>query len=76
MGPRELKLASSSSSRVNVPLVLDAPTVNTHGAFPGAVIPPHCLCPFGVLTCIASRRDNHDALIDQRFCRQGQRIGP
>ena len=27
------------------PMWLDAPTVNTQGALPGAVMPPYCVCP-------------------------------
>ena len=42
VGPRELKSPSVSSPRVSVPFVLDAPTVSTHGAFAGAVMPPNC----------------------------------
>src|SRR5437762_1095842 len=45
VGPDELKGAIGSSSRVSVPMVLDAPTVSTHGALPGAVMPPHCNWP-------------------------------
>ena len=41
----ELKPAIVSSSRVSEPLVLDAPTVSTHGALPGAVTPPYCSWP-------------------------------
>ena len=40
-GPRELYGAIVSSMRVSVPLWLIAPTVRTHGALPGAVIPPY-----------------------------------
>ena len=45
VGPDELKAAIWSSARVSVPMVLDAPTVSTHGALPGAVMPPHCNWP-------------------------------
>src|SRR5918911_1824041 len=34
VGPRELKLATTSSPRCGVPWVLVAPTVSTHGALP------------------------------------------
>src|SRR5439155_1368797 len=44
VGPLELKPATSSSLRVNVPIVLDAPTVMTHGAFAGDVTAPQTLC--------------------------------
>src|SRR5687767_2390050 len=40
VGPRDEKLATVSSSRRPEPLVLDAPTVSTQGALPGAVMPP------------------------------------
>src|SRR5262245_52519670 len=46
VGPFELKSAIVSSPRVSVPLVLDAPTVRTHGALPGAVIAPYCSWSF------------------------------
>ena len=39
VGPRELNTAIWSSARAADPMWLDAPTVSTHGAFPGAVIP-------------------------------------
>jgi hypothetical protein len=45
VGPDELKAAIVSSVRVNVPIVLEAPTVRTHGALPGAAIPPYCRWP-------------------------------
>ena len=45
-GPRELYGAYTSSSRDTVPSVLDAPTVRTQGALPGAVMPPYCGLPF------------------------------
>src|SRR5437867_5088715 len=41
LGPRELNAAIESSLRFTVPLWLEAPTVSTHGAFPGAVMPPY-----------------------------------
>ena len=34
-----------SSPRSLVPIVLEAPTVRTHGALPGAAMPPHCRLP-------------------------------
>ena len=49
VGPRELKLAIVSSARVERALVLDAPTVSTHGALPGAVMPPYCCWPCAFL---------------------------
>src|SRR5262249_31338859 len=45
VGPDELYAAIWSSLRVSVPIVLDAPTVNTHGALPGAEMPPYCSWP-------------------------------
>ncbi len=45
VGPDELKDAIVSSLRVSVPFVLEAPTVSTHGAFAGAVMPPYCRLP-------------------------------
>src|SRR5918994_5385445 len=44
-GPRELNVATVSSERSDVPMWLDAPTVRTHGALPGAVTPPYCIRP-------------------------------
>ncbi len=35
--------------RVSVPIVLEAPTVSTHGALPGAVMPPYCSLPAAFL---------------------------
>src|SRR6185503_3921088 len=49
VGPRELKLAIVSSRRVIVPFVLDAPTVSTQGALPGALMPPYCGRPASFL---------------------------
>ena len=45
VGPRELKVAMLSSPRPGVPFVLEAPTVSTHGALPGATMPPYCGSP-------------------------------
>src|SRR5262245_4531226 len=44
-GPRELNPATVSSDRFAVPLWLEAPTVITHGALPGAPIAPYCALP-------------------------------
>src|SRR4029078_10860672 len=49
VGPRELNAAIVSSWRRTVPLVLDAPTVMTHGALPGDPIAPYCGWPFAAL---------------------------
>src|SRR5437868_1271425 len=48
-GPEELKSATSSSEGSSVPIVLNAQTVKTQGATPGAVTPPHCGCPAAFL---------------------------
>src|SRR6185436_20051669 len=45
VGPRELNGATASSVRSGVPLVVDAPTVITHGALAGALMPPYCGSP-------------------------------
>src|SRR5215212_10000801 len=45
VGPAELYGAISSSARVSVPTVDDAPIVRTHGELPGAVMPPNCSLP-------------------------------
>ena len=45
VGPRELNRARVSLLRAAVPSWLAAPTVSTHGAFPGLVIPPYCTSP-------------------------------
>ena len=42
VGPRELNGRAVSSLRGVVPSWLAAPTVSTHGAFPGQVMPPNC----------------------------------
>src|SRR4051812_5658443 len=42
LGPRELNGATVSSARSTVPLWLEAPTQITHGALPGAPMPPDC----------------------------------
>src|SRR5262249_29463603 len=44
-GPRELNPATVSSDRSAVPLWLEAPTVMTQGALPGAPIAPYCTRP-------------------------------
>src|SRR5207237_1434439 len=49
VGPDELNGAIVSSSRVSVPMVLDAPTVRTHGALAGDVMAPHCNWPAAFL---------------------------
>src|SRR5688500_12315026 len=45
VGPRELTAASATPLRPALPLWLLAPTVRTHGAWPGEVIPPNCVSP-------------------------------
>src|SRR6185436_18328527 len=49
VGPDELKLATTSSEVSRVPIVLNAHVVRTHGAVPGAVMPPHCNWPWEFL---------------------------
>src|SRR5262249_59513522 len=44
-GPRALKMPIVSSERAAVPAWLAAPTVSTHGALPGDVMPPYCAAP-------------------------------
>src|SRR5690349_7533059 len=48
LGPRELNAATASSARAAVPISLDAPTVSTQGAFPGAPTPPYSALPAGL----------------------------
>src|SRR4026209_2302884 len=45
VGPAELNFAMVSLLRLLVASSLDAPTVSTHGALPGDVMPPVCFCP-------------------------------
>ena len=45
VGPRELNPATWSSPRASVPAWVAAPTVSTHGALPGDVMPPNCVSP-------------------------------
>src|SRR6185436_4668188 len=45
VGPRELNAAIVSSARSVVPMWLEAPTVITHGALPGAPMPPYTVWP-------------------------------
>ena len=47
LGPRELNAATCRRARSTVPLWLAAPTVSTHGALPGEVMPPYCGCALG-----------------------------
>ena len=54
---------------------LDAPTVNTHGALPGAVMPPYCVRPVARCAVVPAAATttmpaSHGALRGQR-----QRIG-
>ena len=72
VGPDELKPAIVSSYRVSVPFVLEAPTVSTHGAFAGAVIPPYWSSR-RVLAEVAGRAHDNDAAIGQRL--GGERQG-
>ena len=54
---------------------LDAPTVSTHGALPGAVMPPYCVTPSRFAAVVAGRRDDHDARLDRALGGERQRIG-
>ena len=64
-----------SSWRRTVPLVLEAPTVITHGALPGEPMAPYCGWPFGGLAEVAGRGDDDDAGVDGALGRERQRIG-
>ena len=64
-----------SSARSTVPMWLDAPTVSTHGALPGAVMPPYCVAPCGLRPLLPAAATttipaSHRALRGER-----QRIG-
>ena len=76
VGPDELKPAIVSSLRVSVPFVLEAPTVSTHGALAGAVMPPYCSSPAAFLPKLPAAVDDGDALVGQRLGRERQRVGP
>src|SRR5471032_2090293 len=45
VGPRELYVATVSSSRLTVPCVLSEPTVIASGELPGDVMPPRIIVP-------------------------------
>ena len=64
-----------SSARSTVPMWLDAPTVSTHGALPGAVMPPYCVCPSALAAVVAGRRDHDDPGADRALGGERQRIG-
>ena len=68
VGPRELNAAIVSSARSTVPMWLDAPTVSTHGALPGAVTPPYCVLPCAVAAVVAGGGDDDDARARPRAC--------
>ena len=76
LGPSELNAATESSRRSAVPLWLAAPTVSTHGAFPGDVMPPNWGCPRVVPAKVAGGRDDDDAGVDRAPGRERQRVGP
>jgi hypothetical protein len=61
---------------VSVPIVLEAPTVSTHGALPGAVMAPHLQLAGGILPHVAAAATDGDALVGQLLGRQSQRVGP
>ena len=58
-----------------MPLWLDAPTVITHGALPGARDAAVLRLAVGVPTEIARRRDDDDPRFDGALGRERQRIG-
>ena len=65
-----------SSLRVSVPFVLDAPTVRTHGAFAGAVMPPVLQLARRVLAEVAGGGDDDNAAVGERLGGERQRVGP
>ena len=75
VGPRELNSATMSSPRDTVPWWLEAPTVSTHGALPGDVMPPYSGFVLGVLTDVAGRGHHHDAGVHGPLGRLRQRVG-
>ena len=75
LGPRELKGATESSARLIVPLWLEAPTVRTHGAFPGAVIAAVLRLSLRVAAEISGGRYDDDAGFHRPLRGQRQRIG-
>ena len=58
-----------------MPFVLDAPTVSTQGALPGALMPPYCGRPVGVLAEVAGGGHDDDARVDDALGRERQRVG-
>ena len=73
-GPRELKAAIDVvGAGRRVPFVLEAPTVSTHGALPGAVMPPYCGWPSAFLPEVAGRGDDDDAGVDRALGGERQR---
>ena len=75
VGPRELKPATLSSPRSTVPLWLDAPTVITHGALPGAPMAPYCGPAARSAAEIAGRGDDDQPRLDGAPGGEGQRVG-
>ena len=53
---------------------LDAPTVNTDGAFPGAVIPPCLLPAVASPSIVSSSGDDDNACLHRGFGRDGEWI--
>ena len=70
VGPRELNAAIVSSARSTVPMWLDAPTVSTHGALPGAVMPPYIVLSLRVASVVAGGRHDDDAGVARRAGRR------
>ena len=76
VGPFELNPAITSSLRVNVPCVLEAPTVSTHGAFDGRGDAAVLHLAERVLAEVAGRRRRRRCRVDERLGRERQRVGP
>ena len=75
LGPRELNAATVSSRRSAVPMWLEAPTVSTHGALPGAPIPPYWTLAVRFSAEIARGRHDDDPRLDGALRRERERIG-
>ena len=76
VGPRELNVAIVSSPRLGVPFVLEAPTVSTHGALPGALMPPYCGWPAAFLPQLPAAATTTTPGVDDALGGERQRVGP
>ena len=74
VGPRDVNDAIVSSPRSTVPMWLDAPTVSTHGALPGEVMPPYCGLARSAPALVARRGDDSDPGADRALRRERERI--